>query len=209
VRKSINRWRTCAHATPLGTVAQDRSMPRGVAVRGRVDCTISAIRSHRNAKGRRERESRGRESLRLVGGAQSARTRRSVFPPKTDVLQLPGSSERELPKLPAEKNGLLGTTSRGPERLQVPVFHFSARKQVRGTIPKNDLNLALMPHNPRGHSGPGGSIPGLKKVGRSGERYVAVSSIDKIFPAGSLNHAIVGPFPREIPRSSVCKLGSL
>jgi hypothetical protein len=28
-------------------------------------------------------------------------------------------------------------------------------------------------------------------------------------PRRSLNHAIVGPFPREIPRASVFKLGSL
>lgn len=39
-------------------------------------------------------------------------------------------------------------------------------------------------------------------------RLYAVSSTDKIFPAGSLNHAIVGPFPREIPRASVFNLGS-
>src|SRR5262249_7204610 len=39
--------------------------------------------------------------------------------------------------------------------------------------------------------------------------YYAASSTDRIFPAGSLNHAMVGPFPREIPRASVFKLGSL
>jgi len=30
----------------------------------------------------------------------------------------------------------------------------------------------------------------------------AASSTDKILPAGSLNQAMVGPFPREIPRAS-------
>lgn len=39
--------------------------------------------------------------------------------------------------------------------------------------------------------------------------FQAASSTDKILPAGSLNHAMVGPFPREIPRASVFKLGSL
>src|SRR5215468_6757179 len=37
--------------------------------------------------------------------------------------------------------------------------------------------------------------------------YYAASSTDRIFLAGSLNHAMVGPFPREIPRASVFKLG--
>jgi hypothetical protein len=46
-------------------------------------------------------------------------------------------------------------------------------------------------------------------VNREQNDPYAVSSTDKIFPAGSLNHAIVGPFPREIPRASVFKFGSL
>jgi len=39
--------------------------------------------------------------------------------------------------------------------------------------------------------------------------YYAASSTDRMFPAGSLNHAIVGPFPRAMPRVSVFKFGSL
>jgi len=34
------------------------------------------------------------------------------------------------------------------------------------------------------------------------------SSIDRIFPAGSLNHAIFGPSPRKMPFSSVLILSS-
>ena len=45
-------------------------------------------------------------------------------------------------------------------------------------------------------------------LAKTDSRYAA-SRTDKIFPAGSLNHAIVGPFPREMPRASVFKLGSL
>jgi hypothetical protein len=37
----------------------------------------------------------------------------------------------------------------------------------------------------------------------------AASRTDKIFPAGSLNQAMVGPLPREMPRASVFKCGSL
>lgn len=47
-----------------------------------------------------------------------------------------------------------------------------------------------------------------ERVGQFSTGYAA-SNTERIFPAGSLNQAMVGPFPREIPRESVFRLGSL
>ena len=52
--------------------------------------------------------------------------------------------------------------------------------------------------------------PKLRRdMGHPAKFFYAASSTDKIFPAGSLNHAMVGPLPREIPRASVFRFGSL
>jgi hypothetical protein len=44
---------------------------------------------------------------------------------------------------------------------------------------------------------------------RNSSHDYGASRTNNLFPAGFLNHAIVGPFPREIPRSSVFRWGSL
>ena len=91
------------------------------------------------------------ESLRLVGGAQSVRTRSSVPAPATEVLRFPGSSERELPKLPADcgEKSNVWCDSSGSEGPQGPIpmgfWRVSARKSMffgDGRRERESLRLA-------------------------------------------------------------------
>ena len=63
----------------------------------------------------------GTQSQRLLGRSAVSSNWRFPFCVNDWVLRFTDSRERELPKLPAERNRALGTTTRGQERLQAPI----------------------------------------------------------------------------------------